>query len=187
MTGKRLEPWTVLDSREVYSKPPYLSVSVQRVRLPDGREVDDFHRLVMPDYALIWPETAEGRVLMLRQYKHGVGEVSLTFPAGTMSVGEDPLDCAKRELLEETGHEAGSWRPFGRFVTHGNSFGHAGHLFVAAGCRKIAEPHSGDLEEMELLSMSRDELLQAAKRGEFKLMSQIALLALVTHPELGRT
>lgn len=186
MTAKRHAPWTVLESREVYSKPPYLSVNVQRVRLPDGRVVDNFHRLVMPDYVLIWPETADGRVLTLRQYKHGVGEVSLTFPAGTMTAGEDPLACAKRELLEETGYAAGSWRSLGRYVTHGNSFGHAGHLFVATECRKVAEPHSGDLEEMELLSMSRGELMQAAKNGEFKLMSQIAVLALVTHPELGK-
>ncbi|MGQ0675004.1 MAG: NUDIX hydrolase [Rhodospirillales bacterium] len=190
MTAKRPgppphRPWQVLDSREVYSAPPYLSVSVQRVRLPDGREVEGFHRLVMPDYALIWPETRDGRVLMLRQYKHGVGEASLTFPAGTLGAGEDPLACAKRELLEETGHQARSWRPLGRYVTHANSFGHAGHLYVAQGCLEVAAPKSGDLEEMELLAMTRAELYAAARRGEFKLISQLMLLALVTHPELG--
>ena len=182
---KRFDPWTVLSSREVYADAPHLTVSVQRVRLPDGREIADFHRLVMPDYALVWPETADGRVLVLRQYKHGVGAVSLTFPAGTFDPGEEALACAKRELKEETGYEAASWRPLGRYVTHANSFGHAGHLFVAQGCRKAAEPQSGDLEETELLPMTRRELLDAARRGEFKLMSQIALLALVTHPELG--
>ncbi len=186
MTGKRLDPWTVLGSRAVYSNPPYLTVSVQRVRLPDGREIADFHRLDMPDYALVWPETADGRVLVLRQYKHGVGAVSLTFPAGTCDPGEEALACARRELREETGYEAASWRSLGRYVTHANSFGHAGHLYVAQGCRKVAEPQSGDLEETELLSMTRRELLDAAKRGEFKLMSQIAMLALASHPELGK-
>ena len=187
MTAKRFEPWTVLSSREVYANAPYLTVSVERVRLPDGREIADFHRLTMPDYALVWPELPDGRVIVLRQYKHGVGAVSLTFPAGTFDPGEDPLACAERELREETGYEAASWRSLGRYVTHANSFGHAGHLFVAAGCRKVAEPQSGDLEETELLLITRRELLDAARRGEFKLMSQIALLALVTHPELGGT
>jgi len=185
VTAKRHDPWTVLESREVYSSPPWLAVDKQRLRLPDGREVAEFHRVVMPDYALIWPETADDRVLVIRQYKHGVGEASLTFPAGTLSAGEDPLVCAKRELLEETGHEAASWRSLGRYVTHANAFGNAGHLFAATGCRKIAEPDPGDLEEMELLVMTRAELIAAAKRGEFKLISQIAMLALVTHPALG--
>lgn len=187
MTAKRLQPWRVLESHEVYSAPPWLSVRMERLRLPDGREVGGFHRLVMPDYALIYPETEDGRLVLLRQYKHGVGEVSLTFPAGTFNAGEAPLDVAKRELKEETGYEAAEWRPLGRYVTQANSFGHAAHLFRATGCRAVAAPNSGDLEEMELLLMTRAEALDAARRGEFKLISQLAILALCTHPELGRT
>lgn len=192
MTAKRPgphphKPWIVLESRETYSSPPWISVSKQRLRLPDGREVAGFHRVVMPDYALMWPELPDGRVLAIRQYKHGVGEASLTFPAGTLGVGEDPLACAKRELLEETGHEAAAWRSLGRYVMHANTYGNAGHLFVATGCHKVAEPNSGDLEDMELLAMTRDELFAAARQGEFKLISQLAMLALVTHPELGKS
>lgn len=179
---KRLDPWTVIDSREVFSVPPHLSISTQRVRLPDGREVDNFYRIVMPDYALVWAETEDGRLIVQRQYKHGVGAVSLTFPAGTLDPGEAPLDCARRELLEETGYEAASWRALGRYVTNANSHGHSAHLFAAQGCRKVAEPDSGDLEEMDLQLMTRQELLDAARRGEFKLISQLAMVALMTNP-----
>jgi ADP-ribose pyrophosphatase len=72
-------------------------------------------------------------------------------------------------------------------VSHANAYGNAANLFHATGCRKIAEPNSGDLEEMELLLMTRAELFAAARRGEFKLTSQIAILGLVTHPVLGET
>ncbi len=190
MTAKRPgahlhKPWTVLESRDVYSSPPWLTVGMQRLRLPGGREVDGYHRVTMPDYALIWPEMADGSVLVIRQYKHGVGEASLTFPAGTLGAEEDPLACAKRELLEETGCEAAAWRSLGRYVTHANVYGNAGHFFIATGCRTAVEPNSGDLEDMELLTMTRPQLIEAAKRGEFKLMSQLAMLALVTHPGLG--
>lgn len=187
MRSRRHAPWTVLDSREVFSAPPYVSVQTQRVRLPDGRQVHDFHRIVMPDYALVFPELPDGRLILLRQYKHGVGEVCLTFPAGTLNPGEDPLAAARRELKEETGYEAATWRYYGRYVTHANAFSNAAHLYTAAGCRKTAEPDSGDLEEMELLFMTRAELFEAARRSEFKLTSQIGMLALATHPVLAET
>jgi ADP-ribose pyrophosphatase len=187
VTKPNLAPWAVLETRDVFSAPPYITVQTQRVLLPDGREVDDFHRVVMPDYSLVLPETVDGRYIVLRQYKHGVGDVSLTFPAGTLNAGEDPLTAAKRELLEETGYEAGSWRYYGRYVTHANSFSNAANLFTAAGCRKVAEPNSGDLEDMELLLMTRQELFDAARRGEFKLTTQMMILALATHPVLAET
>lgn len=188
MKPPRHDPWRVLETRELFSAPPWIKVQSQRVGLPDGRQVDDFYRVTFPDYALVFAEQEDGRVLVLRQYKHGVGAVSLTFPAGTFNdPSEDPLACAKRELMEETGYQAASWRSLGRFVSHANAFGNAAHFFHATGCRKTAEANSGDLEEMELLLMTRAELFAAAREGAFKLVSQLAILGLVTHPELGKT
>jgi len=181
------ERWKVLETRDLLIAPPWLKVQSQRVGLPDGREVDEYYRVTLPDYALMFCEDAEGRVLVLKQYKHGVGAVSLSFPAGTFNPGEDPFDCAKRELMEETGYEAGEWRALGRYVTHANAYGNAAHLFHATNCRKVAEADSGDLEEMELLLMTREELFAAAAEGQFMLTSQIGMLALVTHPVLGKT
>lgn len=189
MTGKppKHDVWKVLETRDVFAAPPWLKVQSQRVALPDGRLVDDYHRVILPDYAMMFCETEDGRVLVLRQYKHGVGAVSLTFPAGTFNAGEDAFDCARRELMEETGYVAGEWRALGRYVTHANAYGNAAHLFHATDCRKVAEANSGDLEEMELLLMTREEMFAAAAAGEFMLTSQIGMLALVTHPVLGKT
>ena len=185
MKRRVLEPWRVLDSREVFSAPPFLAVHAQRVGLPDGREVGPYHRVTMPDYALIFAETDDKRLLILRQYKHGVGAVSLTFPAGTLNPGEDAADTARRELLEETGYEAARWRSLGSYVSHANARVNVAHLFIAEGCRKVGEPDSGDLEEMELLLLTRDELFAAARRGEIKLASQLGMLAIATHPVLA--
>ena len=179
--------WKVLETRDLLVAPPWLKVESQRVGLPDGREVDEYYRVTLPDYALMFAEDDQGRVLVLKQYKHGVGAVSLSFPAGTFNAGEEAFDCARRELMEETGYEASDWRALGRYVTHANAYGNAAHIFHATGCRKVAEANSGDLEEMELLLMTREELFAAAAEGQFMLTSQIGVLALVTHPVLGRT
>lgn len=187
MTKPKHELWKVLETRDLLVAPPWLKVQSQRVGLPDGREVDEYYRVTLPDYALMYCEDEQGRVLVLRQYKHGVGAVSLSFPAGTFNPGEDPFDCAKRELMEETGYVAGEWRALGRYVTHANAYGNAAHLFQATNCHKVAEADSGDLEEMELLLMTREELFAAAAEGQFMLTSQIGMLALVTHPVLGKT
>ncbi len=55
--------------------------------------IPDFYTARMGDYALVYAVTDENRVLILKQYKHGVGRVCLTFPGGYVAPGEDPADC----------------------------------------------------------------------------------------------
>src|SRR5262245_60957605 len=116
-------PWEIVDRRAVYACPPWITVELQQIRLPDGRLIDDYHRSLLPDYAVMFVETADGHVVVEKQYKHGVGAVTLTLPAGLMKPEEDPLLAAKRELLEETGYEASEWRCLGQFVQNSNYAG----------------------------------------------------------------
>jgi ADP-ribose pyrophosphatase len=119
------------------------------------------------------------RFILIRQYKHGVGDVSLTLPGGALNEGEDPLTAAKRELLEETGHEVPSWRPIVHFVTHANQRCSAGHMFFAEGAVEVAPPDSGDLEEMELVYLAEPELRRAMLHNEVRLSSALAALGMV--------
>lgn len=179
-----LKPWTVLTSRDVYAAEPWLKIRIETLRLPDGRQVE-FHQVDTPDFVIVVPVTEEGRFVLLRQYKHGARRVNVNFPAGTLERGEDPLDCARRELLEETGYEAERWTACGGYVLMGNQRGSTAHLFIAHGCRKVAEPDSGDLEEMRVEMMSRDELLASVAAGDFAIVSQVAALGLALNPELA--
>jgi ADP-ribose pyrophosphatase len=174
-----MEKWTVLDSREVYADPPWLRVYSEKVRLPDGKEVDGFHRVQLLDYALMVVEREDGRIILIRQYKQGVRDVSLTPPAGGLNPGEDPLETAKRELLEETGHEATGWKKLIEVVTHANQRCSVGHIFHATGARQVAAPNSGDLEEQEILFLTRAETIAAIRNGEVMTSSALAALSLV--------
>ncbi len=179
-----LKPWKVLASRDLLDASPYLKVRAETVELPDGRQVESFYQVEQPDYALMFVETEDGHVVMLRTYKHGARRVSLTFPAGAISPGEDPLTAAKRELLEETGYESDDWTALGDYVVQGNHRGCACHMFHARNARKVAEPDSGDLEEMRIELHTPRDLIDAAARGEYAFLPVIAMLGAMLVPEL---
>ena len=181
---KDLKPWTVVSSRDVLDASPFLKVRVETVELPDGRRVEDYYQLDTPSFACIFAETEDGRVITYRQYRHGPRRVCLAFPGGHLGPGEDPLAAAKRELLEETGFEAADWQDLGGYMVNTNQGGAVSHMFRATGCRKVAAPDTDDLEETELLFLSRAELMEAVGRGEFPLLTQMALLAMVTNADL---
>src|SRR2546425_11150110 len=99
-------PWKVLGTTPVYRVDPWFAVERQKVELPDGRIIPDYHRITLPDCTGVVAQVEGGRFLVARQYRHGPGRVSLTLPGGGLNPGESPLEGAKRELLEETGYEA---------------------------------------------------------------------------------
>ena len=84
-----------------------------------------------PGAAAIVPVTENGNVLMLKQYRHAIGEYIWEIPAGTLDNQEDPLDCAKRELIEETGFSARQWKKLGAITPVPGYSDEKIHLYLA--------------------------------------------------------
>ena len=177
-----LTPWEVLDSREIFVADPWIKLSVDQVLLPEGRIVDDYYQIKLTDYAVVFAQTAQGNVLALRLYKHGVGKVCLVLPAGSVEAEEQPLASAQRELLEETGYCSDDWESLGSYVVNGNYGCGQAHLFVARNAQQIAEPDSGDLETMEVILMRPAEILEAVRQGEVAGLGTVAAIALAMNP-----
>jgi len=93
--------WEVLKNDLIYEASPWIKLSIQQVRLPNGKVVDNFHRVKMPEYAVVVARTSDGRMIMERQYKHGVGKVSLMLPGELIETGEEPLAAAKHIFLPQ--------------------------------------------------------------------------------------
>jgi ADP-ribose pyrophosphatase len=91
---------------------------------------------------------------------------------------ETPIKAAKRELLEETGYEASDWVNLGSYILDPNRGIATMHLFLAFNAKRVAEPNSDDLEDQELLLLSRDEIENALKDGEFKILAWSAVVAM---------
>ena len=178
----RFQPWKVLKSREVFVAEPWISISVQQVLLPDGRMVDEFHQVRFPEYVVVFAQTGQGNVILEKQYKHGVGHCSLVLPSGLLEKGEEPLAAARRELLEETGYASDDWRPLGSFVVNGNYGCGKAHLFMAYEAHQVAQPDSGDLEDMDIITMSPSDLVKAMQSGDVVLIGSAAAIALALNP-----
>ncbi|MGZ8438593.1 MAG: NUDIX hydrolase [Candidatus Limnocylindrales bacterium] len=115
----------------------------------------------------------EDRVLMVRQWRVAAGQALLEIPAGTLDVAddgsiEDPDLAARRELEEETGMRAGSWRQLARFYTAPGFTSELMHLYLATDLR-LADGHRLGPDEDEHLLLERlslREALAAAERGD---------------------
>ena len=102
------QPAAVLSSRLVYEGRIF-DVTVDRVRLPHGREADS--EIVRHDGSVVLvPMDDDGRVMLVRQYRHAAGRFLWELPAGSLEVGEDPDEAARRECQEELGLIPGSSR-----------------------------------------------------------------------------
>jgi ADP-ribose pyrophosphatase len=112
----------------------------------DGR-AHDFYVIEAPDWINVIPLTGDGRVVLIEQYRHGTGEVSLEIPGGMVDPGESPAAAAARELLEETGYEAREVAPLGKTRPNPAIQDNWIHTFVARGVERMGEPSNAGTEQ----------------------------------------
>lgn len=96
--------WKILCSEYIH-KGPWATLRADKCEMPDGRIVPAYFVLEYPNWSNAVAFTEEGKILMVRQYRHAAQIVSLELPGGVIEPGEDPSEGIKRELLEETGYQ----------------------------------------------------------------------------------
>ncbi len=173
-----MEPMHTLSRQLVLDLPPYLQVEIHTVELPDGRMIEGWPWLISPDFVNIAAITEDGLYLCFRQTKYSIDGTSLAPAGGYIEPGEDPLDAAKRELLEETGYQAHQWEGLGTHAVDGNRGNGRAHFFLARGAYLTGKSTSDDLEQQQLLMLTRPEVEAAVQRGAFKVLPWQTLMAL---------
>lgn len=115
--------------------------------------------------AAVVPITEQGEVILVRQYRYPFSEVMLEIPAGKLDPGEEPLACATRELLEETGYEAEELESLGVYYPSVAVMDEKIHLYLARGLTFRAMNLDAD-EFLHVTKMPFQQLLEAVMRGE---------------------
>lgn len=115
-----------------------------QVRLPAGKTTS-IEVVVHPGAVTIIPIDAQGRILFVRQYRHAVGQELLELPAGTLGEGENPENCAQREIREETGMSAAKLEKIGEFYLVPGYSTEYMHIYLASDLK--SEPLPGDEDE----------------------------------------
>jgi ADP-ribose pyrophosphatase len=172
-----MRQWKILKKSILLDHSKFLKVEQHSIELPDGKIINDWPWIVSPDFVLVLPVTDHNTILLFNQVKYAVDGTSLAPVGGYIEPEEDPLDAAKRELREEMGCEAERWISFGGYPVNGNHGGGKGHLFLALNARKVCEPTIDDLEEMEIIEFSIDEVERKVLRGEVKVQGWLAMVA----------
>ena len=146
------------DTAETVFQHPLLSLQDRQLVPEQGEGQRRAIVLQTPDWVNVIPLTDEGRVLLIRQWRYGIEGVTLEIPGGVVEPGEDPAVTAVRELLEETGYQAGRVRQIG--MVHPNPAIHNNrtYTFVAEDLTRIGPPEGDGEEEIELTSAALDEI-----------------------------
>lgn len=121
--------------------------------------------MVHPGAVVVIGLLDDGRVLLERQFRYPVGRVMTEFPAGKLDAGEQPLICAQRELLEETGYSAREWAYAGPMHLAIGYSDEVIHIFFARGLTAGERQLDAD-EFLDVCSMTADELLDGVRSGQ---------------------
>lgn len=159
---------------EVLLRGRIFDIVSTRLTLPSGIE-QDLLVVEHPGAVAIAALTEEGEMLLVRQYRHAAREVLLEIPAGRLEAGETPLEAARRELAEETGHSATDWRQRPPFLPAPGFCSERIFLFEARGLTPVPA-HPDPDEDIEVTSLPPERVLETSTDGKTLLAAALLLL-----------
>ncbi len=157
--------WKTL-SQKYLIKKPWMTARVDKVQLPTGAVIDEYYVLEYPDWVNTIAITKEGKFVFVRQYRYALGKTVNELCAGVIEEGEDPMDAAKRELMEETGFGGGKWQKWMEISANPSTHTNMTHCFLATDVEQIGLQHLDKGEDVEVRIFSREEVLGMLQGGE---------------------
>jgi ADP-ribose pyrophosphatase len=175
MQQRRLAKWTVHKSELAFDHP-WAKVRCDIVELPSGKVLDDYYYWDGGHFVQVFAMTQKGDVLLVRQYKHGAGEIVLELPAGMIDESdEDPEAAARRELYEETGYRSNSWRSLGVLLPSSAKATTRAYAFLALDAYHAGDSHPDETEDIEIVHCSVVEFIELISRGSIHDSNSIAI------------
>jgi 8-oxo-dGTP pyrophosphatase MutT (NUDIX family) len=180
---QKLAPWRVTGSRISY-EDRWLRVRTDQCEMQDGRVIGSWHIIERGPWVNVLALTEDRQVVLVREYRHGIGQVMLGLPGGGVEKrDESPVAAAQRELLEETGYGGGQFYEIGRSYPNASSQDNTLYSCIALNVQKIHdEQHLDEGEQIEIVLQDYDSFAQQVWSGELATQSlHVATLGFASH------
>lgn len=141
-----MDKWKTICSQALLDTK-WVKVRKDAVELPNGQHIEDFYAITINEAAAIVALDDYGNIILKKEYRYCYGRDLIEIPAGGFERGEEGLEVAKRELLEETGYISDDWQFIGRTVESSAKLTNYMHIYFADHCRKVSGQHLDATEE----------------------------------------
>jgi len=158
--------WKKIESKYLF-RDNWLTLRADRCERPDGKIIDPYYVYEFPDWVTAVAFTKENEMILIKQYRHALGETVIEIPGGCVDATDQNLEeaCA-RELMEETGYRFESFEYLCKTSANPSTNSNLMHMFLAKGGEKIAEQKLDEAEDIEILLLSIDQVKQLLRSNQ---------------------
>lgn len=160
-----LKPWKLISSKRDKSFKIF-DLCTDRVRSPRNGKEYDFIILESSEWVNVIPVTKEKDVVLIRQYRHGIKDVTLEIPGGIVEPGDTPLEGAGRELKEETGYTYGEMIYLGMVYANPAILNNGCHTYLALDCQPDGAQDLDDREDIEVVLTPLEKIPEYIREGK---------------------
>lgn len=158
--------WKTLSSDYLF-KDTWFTVRKDTCERPDGKLVSPYYVYEFPTWVTALAFTKEGKIIMERQYRHGIQETSYELPGGCVDDSDTDLESAiARELMEETGYRFRSFEYLGKTCCNPSTNNNWMHMFIAREGELVSHQELDENEDIEIHLLELEEVLDLANSGQ---------------------
>ncbi len=158
--------WKTLSSKYI-SRHQYFTARVDQCEMPDGKIIDEYFVVELPETACALALTDNNEAVMTKQYRYPLDETMMELPGGFIDKGEDPVTGITRELKEETGYAFDTVKYLGKVAANPGVLNSYTHLFLATGGKKVTTQSLDHNEEIEVHLLPIEEVRRMLQQNEF--------------------
>jgi ADP-ribose pyrophosphatase len=162
--GIKMDKWIRKTEQELFRRRIFSVTDVECYH-PRKNVTHKFFTLQTPDWINVVARTADGRFIMVRQHRLGTDEITIETPGGIVEEGESPDTSARRELLEETGYEAGEMFLMKKLSVNPAIFNNYIYFYYAPDCRKAGSQNLDLAEDIEVATHTQEEIMELIADG----------------------
>lgn len=167
--------WTKVNEEHIV-QDKWIDFRRATYRFPNGEEFGPYYQYSRRSFSVIIARDKDGNFLCVRQFRHGINKITVEFPAGGIETenneydkvnAEAAIECAKRELLEETGYESNDWKHLITIPSNPTIADNYAYCYFADGCSKVSDLHLDDTEFLEVEKYTEQQIEKMIDENEF--------------------